>query len=182
MQRVRKEFLIKRVTERVRTSPLIAITQVGNLTHSEKEEVRNKLHSVGGDITYVKNTLVAQALGRIGGEAEGLVPLLRGDTAFVSGPNSMAKMLLELPESVPKFGILGALYEQQRVLEHPDVNRLAKLPSAEVVHGRLVAQMLPGTALQIPNVGAHLVSVLHMHVNNLESQGAGDADAPTSDS
>lgn len=55
-----------------------------------------------------------------------------------------------------------------------EVERLSKLPSAADVHVNMVCQMLPGTALQVPNVGAYLVSVLSSHVDALRAaEGSG---------
>ena len=49
-----------------------------------------------------------------------------------------------------------------------DVERLAQLPAPEVLHAQLVSQMMPGAALQVPNVAAYLVGVLQMRVEDLQ--------------
>lgn len=43
------------------------------------------------------------------------------------------------------------------------VERLANLPAAEVVHRDMIAQMLPGTVLQVPSPAAYLVALLQQH-------------------
>ena len=55
-----------------------------------------------------------------------------------------------------------------------EVERLSKLPPLEQVHTAMVAQMLPGTALQVPNVAAYLVSCLQTSVDmRREAEGGG---------
>jgi hypothetical protein len=43
------------------------------------------------------------------------------------------------------------------------VERLAKLPAAEIVYRDMIAQMLPGTVLQVPSPAAYLVALLQQH-------------------
>ena len=51
-----------------------------------------------------------------------------------------------------------------------DVETLAKLPPAEVLHAKMVGSMMPGAALQVPNVAAYLVTVLKAHVDAQQQQ------------
>ena len=49
------------------------------------------------------------------------------------------------------------------------------MPPLEVVQTNMVAQMLPGSSLQIPNVAALLVHVLQMRADSLrEEEGGGE--------
>jgi hypothetical protein len=58
-----------------------------------------------------------------------------------------------------------------------EMERLSKLPPAEQVHMQMVAQMLPASSLQVPNVGAYLVSLLQTHVDSQSAAGgSGDSD------
>ena len=61
--------------------------------------------------------------------------------------------------------------------QHKEVEKLSKLPKAEVVHSEMVAQMLPGSSLQVPNVGAYLVAVLQTRVDTLREGGEAGSDA-----
>lgn len=54
-----------------------------------------------------------------------------------------------------------------------DFDKLATLPPADVLHVQLVSQMLPGSSLQVPNVGAYLVNVLQQRVAALEQESSG---------
>ena len=53
------------------------------------------------------------------------------------------------------------------------VERLAKLPPAEVVYSNLVSQMLPGSVLRVPNPAAHLVALLGHHSSGGDADGGG---------
>ena len=54
-----------------------------------------------------------------------------------------------------------------------ELDRLAKLPPLDQVHAQMVASMMPGAALQVPNVAAYLVSVLQMRVEALQDEASG---------
>ena len=58
-----------------------------------------------------------------------------------------------------------------------EVERLSKLPPAEVLHTQMVSQMLPGSSLQVPNVAAYLVGVLQMHTEGLRAAAGGVGDS-----
>ena len=53
-----------------------------------------------------------------------------------------------------------------------EVEKLSNLPPAEQVHMNMVAQMLPGSSLQVPNVAAYLVSCLQT-INQPSTHGGG---------
>lgn len=121
IQRVRKDFLIKRVYERASTSSLVAVAHVGNLNSKQREEVRQSIAAAQGNVTFTKNSLTAKGLEQANPAAAELAPLLRGMTALATGPAEvpLAKTLLSLSKSIPDFFVLGALVNQQRVLQVP---------------------------------------------------------------
>ena len=49
----------------------------------------------------------------------GLAPLCRGKTALVAGPSEvpLAKTLLELGKELPNFFVMGAVLQQERMLQ-----------------------------------------------------------------
>jgi large subunit ribosomal protein L10 len=177
MQRMRKDFLISRVRRQVEQSALVAVVNVGNIGTSQCEQVRRTLAAVGGQVLFTKNSLAAKGLEAAG--AADLVPLLKGPTAIATGPAEvpLAKELLTLSTLFPDFFVIGALLNKRRVLEFMEVERLSKLPASDVIHSQLVAQMLPGSSLQVPNVAAYLIGVLHMHVEAQQAASGGGAEA-----
>ena len=168
IQSVHKEFLIKRVINHVQSSSLACICHTGDLNYVQNAHVRTKLGAIDANFTQTRNSLTRVGLERAGMHA--LTPLCRGTSALASGPNEvqLAKTLLELNKELPNFFVLGAMLNRQRLLEYTDVERLAKLPPLDVVQAQMVSSMMPGSALQVPNVAAYLVSVLSAHV---EAQG-----------
>ena len=170
IQRVRKEYLINRVRTQVENAALVAVAHVGNMDTADRMLVKKGVEAAGGSITFTKNGLVAKGLERAG--ADGLVPLLRGHTMLATGPAEVpvASALHDLSKSMPSFFVLGALLEKRRLLQFAEVDKLAKLPSREHVHTKMVAQMLPGSSLQVPNVAAYLCSILQHHVEQQQQQ------------
>lgn len=175
VQRLRKDFLVNRVTRQVERSALVAVVNAGNIGNLQRDDVRRALAAVGGEVTFTKNSLAAKGL--TAGGAPELVPLLHGTTALATGPAEvpLAASLHALSQTLPDFFVLGALVNKQRVLQYMDVEKLAKLPPAEVIHTQLVSQMLPGSSLQVPNVAAYLCGVLSMHVEAQQAAAGGDS-------
>ena len=117
MQNVYREFVVKQVSQAVRSSELVAIAHTGHLKMAQRSTVIRTMEGVGGHAIFGKNTLLGKGLKKEG--AAGLVPLLRGKTALVVGPAEVpaAKALLTLTKEVPNFFVLGALLNSERLLE-----------------------------------------------------------------
>ena len=179
VQRLRKEYIVSRITKSVSNAALVAVAHTGNMTHADRSSLRRTVSEAGGEVTFAKNTLCVKALEAAGGPAIGLAPLLRGNTVLATGPAEVpvAAALLGAAKTLPDFHVLGALLDQRRLLQFYDVDKLAKLPPAEQLHTNLIMQMLPGTSLQIPNMAAYLCAILQQHV---EQQGGGGGGAPPS--
>ena len=172
MQKLRKEFLTNRLRQQVERSALVAVMNVGNMPSAQKDQARRALREVGGDVMFTKNSLTARGLEAAG--ASELIPLLKGPTALALGPAELplASSLHSLSQKLPDFFVLGAKLNHRRVLEFMEVEKLAKLPPAEVIHSTLVSQILPGSTLHIPNVGAVLATLLQAHADSLAAAAA----------
>lgn len=177
MMRVRKELLINRVQRQVSNNKLVVVGSMGNLSQAQKYEMRYGLEDIGASVNFTKNTLVGKGLEVLGPEAQRFAPLLRGRTVLACGPAEvpLAKHLLSLEKKMPGFHLLGALLDSQRILQVDEIDRLAKLPPLEEMQSQMVSAMMPGTALQVPNVAAYLVNVLQMRVDAMRD-GDGDGD------
>lgn len=120
LMRVRKELLVRRVQEQAgAASALVAVASIGNISSADKFRIRYGLQDTGAAVNFTKNTLVAKALERLGPDAMGLAPLLRGKTIIASGPAEvpLAKQLLSFEKALPGFHVLGALLNSQRILQ-----------------------------------------------------------------
>lgn len=175
IQRLRKEFLAARVADMVKSNPLSCVVQTGNLSMPERTAVRQAVQAVGGEITFIKNSVTIKGLELAGGPAMSLAPALKGPTALASGPAEvpLAHALKTLSKELPDFFVLGALLDSQRLLQFWEVDRLGGLPEPEVIHSSMVAAMLPGSCLQVPDVAAHLHFVLEQRVAQLEAEAGG---------
>ncbi|KAL1523280.1 hypothetical protein AB1Y20_018230 [Prymnesium parvum] len=172
--RLRKELVIDKVKRLVAGSPLVGVAYVGNLSVHERQAIEREMRRVDVSMSFAKNTLTRLGLERAG--LGSLAPLLRGTTAIVSGPADVATALAlqTASKKFADFAVLGALLHGERLLDSREVEWLSKLPPADVVHGNLVAQMLPGSVLQVPNVGALLVAVLQAREGKPRSPESGD--------
>ena len=64
-----------------------------------------------------------------------------------------------------------------RRTQHTEVEKLAKFPSADVVHAQMITKMMPGSSLRVPNVAAYLVTVLNAHVESQKAAETGSSDS-----
>lgn len=117
LQRFRKEFLAEKLRRMVVDRPLVAITYVGNMDTFARQKAQLELDKVGASISYVRNAYASHGMRAAG--LEGLVPILRGQTAVVAGPADVAtaKALQAMSKQLPDFVILGACLNGQRVLD-----------------------------------------------------------------
>ena len=137
MVRVRKTLMINRMQREVASNPaLVAIASVGNMSSADKYKLRYSLADVGATLNFTKNTLKLKSMEALGGEIMGLAPLLRGKTILACGPAEapMAKQLLSLEKSIPDFFVLGALLNQQRILQVSTRARAHRDASARKYH------------------------------------------------
>ena len=149
--RVRKSFIIDRAAKVVSQRAVVAIAHTGNLLTDQKNLLRADMQAAGGDVLFPKNSLAKIALERAGKPS--LVPLVSGRVAIAAGDADVgvAKALMALQKKVPSFFVLGATLGE-RTLEWSDVERLAKLPPREEVFADLLAQIMPGGRLQVPQL------------------------------
>mmetsp|Transcript_10456 Transcript_10456/g.33590 ORF Transcript_10456/g.33590 Transcript_10456/m.33590 type:complete len:202 (+) Transcript_10456:27-632(+) len=171
--RVRKQILVDMMSRKMADRSLVAVAHTGNLTYEQSALLKREVQSAGGSIHVVKNSLLGLGMRNAGLDA--LVPLLRGKVAVAVGDDevALAQTLLGASKKVPDFFVLGAVLQSRRVLRHTEVERLAKLPPAEVVYSNLVSQMLPGRVLRVPNPAAHLVALLGHHSSGGDADGGG---------
>jgi len=173
--RAGKGLAIGKMRDEARRAALVAIASTGNLASSDKYRVRYGLQEVGASVDFTKNSLKLKSLQQLAPKGEALAPLLRGKTLIACGPAEvpMAKQLLALEKQLPDFFVVGALLHQKRVLQASELERLSKLPPTEQVHTEMVAQILPGMALQVPPVGLFLLQTLQAHVDQLKAAESG---------
>jgi large subunit ribosomal protein L10 len=170
-----KERVVAELVERLRASDTLIVADYRGLTMSEIDGVRTELLKHGARFSVVKNTLTKRAAEEAG--VNGLIELLDGPTAiaFVLEGDmvAVAKSLNDTARQTKVLSLKGGILQGQPV--GPDeVQKLAALPSANVLHGQVLGAVVgPLNAI----VGLFtaplrdLVGVLDARIQQLQEQG-----------
>lgn len=148
----KKRQLVADYRERLERSQAVILTNHQGLNVAQISELRNRLRAVGTGYQVIKNTLLGLALQEA--KLPDLDTLLERPTAVgfcYEDAQPAARVLVEFTREASTLGLKGGLLGH-RPLTTGDINRLANLPSRNV----LLAQVLAG--LQSPIRG--LVNVL----------------------
>lgn len=140
MARPDKVATVAELTQQLRESSAVVLTEYRGLSVGQLKELRR---SLGSDTSYavVKNTLAAIAAKEAG--LDELEDQLTGPTAiaFVTGePSEAAKGLRDFAKSNPQLIIKGGVLEG-RALSAEDVGKLADLESREVLLAKAAGAM-----------------------------------------
>jgi len=159
LTREKKRQIVEELTERLKTSQVVILTDYRGLTVQQMQELRSRLRETDSEFQVVKNTLTRIALQRCGKP----VPeeLLTGPTAALFLHDDIAKptkALLDFADEVGLPTIKGGLMGSQ-VLDEEAVKQLAELPTREEILAQLLA------AIQGP--AANLVQVLEAPAGEL---------------
>lgn len=136
-----KEKFVADLTEELKKSDQILVTDYQGLNSEEFNELRNKLRPLGAKYTVVKNRLAAIALKNVGCEA--LAPHLKGPSAIAY----QAKDASALAKELSGFGAdhknlkLKAGYLYGMVANAQQLVVIAGLPSRNVLLSTLLARM-----------------------------------------
>ena len=133
--------LVAEVTEQLRQSQSVVISDYRGLTVADITSLREKMRPKGVSIRVVKNRLAKIALANAG------LPIpeehLKGPSAFafsVADPVSGPKTLTEFIKGNEKISIKCGLFEGA-ILDANGVKALADMPSREELLGRLLADL-----------------------------------------
>ena len=146
--RAEKQFLTDEYIEWINASPFFIVTEYTGVSVAHFEALRTQLRSAGAEIHVVKNSVFRKACEETGvGELNGG---LAGQVAVVTGENEIAataKVVKEFGKSIDRLGIhFGYLGEER--MEGEAVNRLADLPSLDVLRSQLLGTIqAPATAI-----------------------------------
>ena len=141
MQKELKIKSVKDIKEKFDKSKVVILTDYKGLTMSQMSKLRKKLRPIDAEYKVFKNTLISRA---IKDKAyDGIDPLLTGSTAILFGYEDQVaptKVLSEFIKENEKPGIKGGLLDG-KVIDTKTITMLAKLPSREVLLGRVVGTM-----------------------------------------
>lgn len=137
MSKTERQATVESLTEQLRGSPNVFVTDFTGLNVMRMTELRRRLRAAGVEYVVVKNTLAQRAFAANGVSA--LDEHLAGPTGLVlSGKDALAaaKVLTEFAREFEKPAIRVGLVDGRPVT--PDqVRQLASLPSREVLLSQL---------------------------------------------
>ena len=176
MQKSEKEQVVAELTERLRTADTLIVADYRGLTNSEIDGLRSKLIEHGARFSVVKNTLTRRAAEAAGADA--LLALLDGPSAiaFVESDGdavAVAKALSDAARETKILSIRGGVL-QGASLSMEEIERLAKLPPAEVVRAQLVGTLMSPLTTVVALVSAplrDLVGLIDARIEQLKEQG-----------
>ena len=174
-----KRQAVTDLAELLRGSSALAVADYRGLTVSEMHTVRRSLRANGVSLKIAKNRLLKIAADEAG-LAE-LKPMLEGPTAIAatSGDEvSLARALQDAFRPYKVVSLRGGLLAGQPV-NAADLQRLATLPSREVLLGRLAGGMaapLTGMAGVLAANLRNLIGVLNAVVESKRATDVGSAD------
>ena len=180
MDRNQKSAVIDEVTAEIQGAEAIFAVDYRGISVTQAAALRTRLRENDASFRIVKNTLTERAADAAGAEA--LKPYLAGPTAmtFVRGDvAAAAKALSDFRRAEGLLEFKGG-YMNGEALDASAIDALAKLPSREVLYGRLVgmvASPLTGLAAGMNN----LISGLARQLAQMAEQGLVGGDAPAAE-
>ncbi|MFW6174703.1 MAG: 50S ribosomal protein L10 [Chloroflexota bacterium] len=161
---------VARLKDLLQDASVVISTNYRGMKVGPNAGMRNAIRQSGGRYRVAKNTLMRIAADQA--EKPELKELITGPCGFVIGaddPVAPAKALVDhIQQNRLEVEIRGA-YLRGRILDAQGVEDLAKLPSREVLMGRVLGQMnAPISSLVFVLAGTvrGLVTVLQKHIDN----------------
>lgn len=186
MQREDKERAVAELTERLRASETLIVSDYRGLTMKELDGLRTRVLEQGATFSVVKNSLARRAAEAAG--ADGLLALLEGPSAiaFLDADGdavAVAKALADAARTTRILAIRGGVM-QGRAISGDDVQELAKLPPVDVLRGQVLGAV---TAPIYAIVGLftaplqNLVGLIDARIEQLGQQDGAPAPAPATE-
>ena len=182
MDREQKAAVIEEVAQQITESEAIYAVDYRGASVPQAAELRARLREADATFRIVKNTLAERAADQVG--AEGLKVYLEGPTAmtFVRGDVALAaKALADFRRASGLLSFKGG-WMNGAPLSPEQVDDIARLPSRQVLYGRLVgmvASPLSGLATSLNG----LIGGLARQLSQIAEQGlvTGSAPAPAAE-
>ena len=139
MDRTQKESFVSDLRERINRAPVLYLTDFTGLDVKEMTELRSSLRKSGAEYLVVKNRLAK----RVFAESDTLPDIsesLVGPTGFVFGYEdaaAAAKALSDFAKDHDKKPAFKLGVMENQVLQPDQVEKIAKLPSREVLLAQL---------------------------------------------
>jgi large subunit ribosomal protein L10 len=179
LNRDQKAAVIDEVTTQLRDAEAVYAVDYRGTSVTQAAELRTRLRESDTRFRVVKNTLTERAADNAGAEA--LKPYLQGPTAlvFVQGDvASAAKALADFRRASGLLEFKGG-WMNGGTLSAEQIDAIAKLPSREVLYGRLVG-MVASPLTGLASAMGGLIGGLARQLGQIAEQGlvGGGAPAP----
>ena len=176
MLKTDKERIVEELASELGSAETLIVADYRGLTNKQLEALRDQLIPLGGRFRIVKNTLTRRAAEKAGADA--LLVMLQGPTAIAfiesSGdPAAVAKALAATAKETNVLTLRGGLLEGT-TLSGAEVDRLATLPSTEVLRGQLIGAIVAPLTQLLGLVSAplrDLHGLIEARIKQLEEQG-----------
>lgn len=178
MRRDEKAAVIDDVAARIQESEAVFAVDYRGMSVAQAAELRTRLRDADARFAVVKNTLTERAADQVG--AEGLKPMLQGPTAmtFVKGDAALAaKTLSDFRRSTGGLVVFKGGWMNGAVLTPDQVDEIAKLPSRDVLYGRLVG-MVAAPLTGLAGALGGLIGGLARQLQAIADQGLVDGTPP----
>ena len=146
--RPEKTSLVSELSEKLKHSPFVLVTDYQRMNVVDYSELRNRLAPAGAEMHVVKNNFLKRAMTDSGFPDAG--ENLTGQTAVVTGENDVAPVAKIFKTFAAEFKIaaLKIGFVDRAVLSAADLEKLADLPAREVLQAQLLGLLLsPATRL-----------------------------------
>jgi large subunit ribosomal protein L10 len=178
MRRDQKEQVVEELTARLRSAETLLVADYRGLTMPQIDELRSRLLESGARFTVVKNTLTRRAAEAAGADA--LLALLDGPSAiaFLEADGDMVAAAKALADSAKETNVLeirGGVM-QGRAMTADEVQSLATLPPAEVLHGQVLGAIIAPLTALAGLLNAPLQNLVGLIDARIEQLGGEDAD------
>ncbi|MGN1096066.1 MAG: 50S ribosomal protein L10 [Eubacteriales bacterium] len=137
----RKQQIVNELSEKLKNAQACVIVNYAGITVENDTALRKELSAAGVKYSVIKNTLVKRACENTG--FGGLTNVLEGMTAVATSENdpvAAAKILSKYAEKIDTFEIKAGFVDG-KILDKDGVDQLAKLPSKEVLIGKVLGSL-----------------------------------------
>lgn len=178
MRRDEKAAVIEDVAARIEESEAIFAIDYRGMSVAQAADLRSRLRDADARFTVVKNTLTERAADQAG--AGGMKPMLQGPTAmaFVNGDAALAaKTLSDFRRSTGGLVVFKGGWMNGQTLSPEQVDEIARLPSRDVLYGRLVG-MVAAPLTGLAGALGGLIGGLARQLQAISDQGLVSGTAP----
>jgi large subunit ribosomal protein L10 len=146
--RPEKASVVLDLTEKLKQSPFVLVTDYERMKVGDFSELRNRLAPAGAEVHVVKNNFLKRAMTDSGFPEAG--DTLAGQTAVVTGEKDVAPVAKIFKTFAAEFKVatLKIGFIDRAILSAAELEMLADLPAREVLQAQLLGLFLsPATRL-----------------------------------